>query len=149
MYKWVGHVILYTYRTYSPATKQISSTQSCVDIRRAEHVTAAIWVEYGQIDTASRARQTATWWKNIAYYKLKVKCAMNFLSESLPQMTTGSSYFLSIFIPPPPPSFEKGGHIALTCPSVCRSIGMLVSFNFVQLITQEHFAPEASNLVGR
>ena len=33
--------------------------------------------------------------------------------------------------------------------SVCRSVGMSVALNLVQLITQEHFAPEASNLVGR
>ena len=34
--------------------------------------------------------------------------------------------------------------------SVCRPVGrMSVSLNLVQLITQERFAPEASNLVGR
>ena len=33
--------------------------------------------------------------------------------------------------------------------SVCRSVGMSVSLNLVQLITQERFASEASNLVGR
>ena len=38
----------------------------------------------------------------------------------------------------PPPPFEKGGNIALHL-----SIGMSVSLNFVQLITQERFAPEA------
>ena len=50
---------------------------------------------------------------------------------------------------------EKGGHIALhisvgqlVCPSVCQSVGMSVSLNLEQLITQEHFVPEASNLVG-
>ena len=42
------------------------------------------------------------------------------------------------------PPFEKGGHIALHL-----SVGMSVSLNLVQLITQESFAPEASNLVGR
>ena len=50
------------------------------------------------------------------------------------------------------PPFEKGGHIALHMsvrPSVGRSVGMSVSLNLVQLITQEDFAPEASNLVGR
>ena len=31
----------------------------------------------------------------------------------------------------------------------CRSVGMSVSLNLMQLITQEGFAPEASNLVGR
>ena len=45
-----------------------------------------------------------------------------------------------IFMPP----FEKGGHIALH-----MSVGMSVSLNLVQLITQECFAQEASNLVGR
>ena len=40
--------------------------------------------------------------------------------------------------------FEKGGHIALR-----MSVGMSVSLNLVQLITQEWFAQEASNLVGR
>ena len=46
------------------------------------------------------------------------------------------------------PPFEKGGHIALHL-SVGMSVGMSVSLNLVQLITQERFAPEASNLVGR
>ena len=46
------------------------------------------------------------------------------------------------------PPFEKGGHIALHM-SVGMSVGMWVSLNLVQLITHEHFAPEASNLVGR
>ena len=35
-------------------------------------------------------------------------------------------------------------HIALH-----MSVGMSVSLNLVQLISQERFAPEASNLVGR
>ena len=39
---------------------------------------------------------------------------------------------------------KKEGHIALH-----MSVGMSVSFNLVQLITQECFAKEASNLVGR
>ena len=52
-----------------------------------------------------------------------------------------------LFMPPPSP-FEKGGHIALHM-SVGPSVGMLVSLNLVQLIIQEHFSPEASNLVGR
>ena len=46
------------------------------------------------------------------------------------------------------PPFEKGGHIALHL-SVGMSVGMSVSLNLVQLITQERFAPEASNLVDR
>ena len=46
------------------------------------------------------------------------------------------------------PPFEKGGHIALHL-SVGMSVGMSVALNLVQLITQERFAPEASNLVGR
>ena len=48
------------------------------------------------------------------------------------------------------------GHIALHMSVgmsvgryVGRSVGMSVSLNLVQLITQERFAPEASNLVGR
>ena len=51
--------------------------------------------------------------------------------------------------------FEKGGAycVAHGGPSVSRSVrrsvGMSVSFNLVQLITQEGFDPEASNLVGR
>ena len=49
------------------------------------------------------------------------------------------------------PSFEKGGAycVARVGPSVRRSVGMSVSLNLVQLITQEGFVPEASNLVGR
>ena len=45
------------------------------------------------------------------------------------------------------PPFEKGG--AYCFAHVGRSVGMSVSLNLVQLITQERFAPEASNLVGR
>ena len=45
------------------------------------------------------------------------------------------------------PPFEKGGHITLHT-SVGMSVGLSVSLNFVQLITKEHFSPEASNLVG-
>ena len=45
-----------------------------------------------------------------------------------------------IFMPP----FEKGGAYC-----VAYVVGMSVSLNLVQLITQERFAPEASNLVGR
>ena len=47
--------------------------------------------------------------------------------------------------------FEKGGHIVLhksVCLSVCRSVrpsvDISVSLNILQLITQEHFVPEAS-----
>ena len=46
------------------------------------------------------------------------------------------------------PPLKKEGHIALHM-SVGMSVGMSVSLNLVQLITQERFAPEASNLVGR
>ena len=52
---------------------------------------------------------------------------------------------------PPPPS-KKEGHIALHMSvgmSVGLSVVMSVSLNLVQLITQERFAPEAPNLVGR
>ena len=43
------------------------------------------------------------------------------------------------------PPFEEGEtYIVLH-----MSVGMSVSLNLVQLITQERFAPEASNLVGR
>ena len=47
--------------------------------------------------------------------------------------------------------FEKGGAycIAPVGRSVRLSVGMSVSLNLVQLITQERFAQEASNLVGR
>ena len=50
------------------------------------------------------------------------------------------------------PPLIKEGHIALHMSvgmSVGRSVGMSVALNLVQLITQERFAPEASNLVGR
>ena len=53
------------------------------------------------------------------------------------------------------PPFEKGGAycVAHADPSVGlsvrRSVGMSVSLNLVQLITQENFVQEASNLVGR
>ena len=42
------------------------------------------------------------------------------------------------------PPLKKAGHIALHI-----SVGMSVSLNLVQLITQECFSLEASNLVGR
>ena len=45
------------------------------------------------------------------------------------------------------PPFEKGG--AYCFAHVGRYVSMLVSLNLVQLITQECFAKEASNLVGR
>ena len=54
------------------------------------------------------------------------------------------------------PPFEKGAHIALhlsvgrsVCWSVGLYVGMSVSLNLVQLITQERFAPEVSKLIGR
>ena len=47
-----------------------------------------------------------------------------------------------------PPFEEGGGHIALHM-SVGMLVGMSISLNLVQLITQERFVPEASNLVGR
>ena len=46
------------------------------------------------------------------------------------------------------PPLKKEGHIALHM-SVGMSVGMSVSLNLVQLITQECFAQETSNLVGR
>ena len=65
-------------------------------------------------------------------------------------MVGGIHIFLqNIFIMPP---LKKEGHIALHMSVgryVSRSVGMSVSLNLVQLITQEGFAPEASNLVGR
>ena len=45
------------------------------------------------------------------------------------------------------PSFEKGG--AYCFAHVGRSVSMPVSLNLVQLITQEGFAHQPSNLVGR
>ena len=60
------------------------------------------------------------------------------------------------FAPEAPPPLKKEWHIALHMSvrpsvgrSVCQSVGMSVSLNLVQLITQEGFDPEASNLVGR
>ena len=52
-----------------------------------------------------------------------------------------------MFMPP----FEEGGAycVAHVGRYVGRSVGMSVSLNLVQLITQERFAPEASNLVRR
>ena len=53
------------------------------------------------------------------------------------------------------PLFEKGGaycfaHVGQSVGLyVGRSVGMSVALNLVQLITQERFAPEALNLVGR
>ena len=49
------------------------------------------------------------------------------------------------------PPFEKGRAycFAPVGRSVGLYVGMSVSLNLVQLITQDRFAPEASNLVGR
>ena len=48
------------------------------------------------------------------------------------------------------PPFEKGGAIlCCTCRSIGMSVGMSVGLKLVQLINQEGFALEASNLVGR
>ena len=47
-------------------------------------------------------------------------------------------------MPPPFETLKQEGHIALH-----MSVGMSVSINFVQLIPQEWFAPEASNVVGK
>ena len=46
---------------------------------------------------------------------------------------------------------EKGGAYCFAHVGryVGRSVGISVSLHLVQLITQEHFAPEASNSVGR
>ena len=57
------------------------------------------------------------------------------ISRSGPNM-----HLVQIFMPPSMPPSKKEGHIALH---------MSVSLNLVQLITQECFALEASNLVGR
>ena len=46
------------------------------------------------------------------------------------------------------PPLKKEGHIALHM-YVGMSVGMSVALNLVQLITEECFAQEASNLVGR
>ena len=52
------------------------------------------------------------------------------------------------------PPFEKGGAYCFVpvgryvCRYVGMYVGMSVALNLVQLITQERFAPEASNLVG-
>ena len=48
-----------------------------------------------------------------------------------------------MFMPP----LEKGG--AYCFAHVGQYVGMSVSLNLVQLITQQHFAQEASNLVGK
>ena len=47
--------------------------------------------------------------------------------------------------------FEEGGAYFFVhgCPSVRLSVCLSVCLNLMQLITQEGFAPEASNLVGR
>ena len=51
------------------------------------------------------------------------------------------------------PLRRRRGILRCTCRSVCRYVGryvgMSVSLNLVQLITQERFAPEATNVVGR
>ena len=55
-----------------------------------------------------------------------------------------NSEYYSFYAP-----LKKEGHIALHV-SVYPSVGRYVGFpNLVQLIPQKHFAPEASNLVGR
>ena len=58
-------------------------------------------------------------------------------------------FYKQLYLCPP---LKKEGHIALHMSvgrSVGMSVGMSVALNLVQLITQECFAQEASNLVGR
>ena len=64
----------------------------------------------------------------------------------MPPFEKGKDNPFTVFMPPPP--LKKEGHIALHM-SVGMSVGMSVSLNLVQLIIQECFAQEASNLVGR
>ena len=52
--------------------------------------------------------------------------------------------FCLFFMPP----LKKRGQITLHM-SVGRSVGVSVSLNLVQLITQEHFTQEPTNLVVR
>ena len=47
------------------------------------------------------------------------------------------------------PLWKRRGILLCTCRSVGLYVGMSVSLNLVQLITQERFAQEASNLIGR
>ena len=58
------------------------------------------------------------------------------------QESVKSTFILCYYAP-----FEKGG--AYCVAHVGPSVGMSVSLNLLQLITQEGFAPEASNLVGK
>ena len=74
--------------------------------------------------------------------------------QLLSDMQANSILACVLFMPPPP--LKKEGHIALHMlvgmsvgRYVGRSVGMSVSHKLVQLITQERFAPEASDLVGR
>ena len=63
-------------------------------------------------------------------------------------LSEASTYmYLHVHVIMPPPPFEKGGAYCLA--HVGRYVDMSVSLNLVQLITQECFAQEASNLVGR
>ena len=65
-----------------------------------------------------------------------------YLDDISPNKYWGPISWNIFFISMPP--FEKGGQIALH-----MSARLSVSLNLVQLITQTHFTPEASNLVGR
>ena len=58
---------------------------------------------------------------------------------------------LHIYAPPPPYCFAHvGRYVGMSVGrSVGMSVGMSVSLNLVQLIAQECFAKEASNLVDR
>ena len=72
-------------------------------------------------------------------------------SISPKNITTIIYHFISTLLNADYASFKERGvycfaHVRLL---VCWSVRVSVSVNLVQLITQEGFAPEASNLVGR
>ena len=81
----------------------------------------------------------------IIFCCINAKTAVWLQKKSLIHITcTQQLKTTDLFIMPP---FKEGGAYCVV--HVGRSVSMSVSLNLVQLITQEHFAPEASNLVHR
>ena len=78
---------------------------------------------------------------------MKVRSNLFMYFSWINAMCVKLTFYSFVFMPP----FEKGGAYCFAHVGryVGRSVGMSVSLNLVQLKTQECFAPEASNLVGR
>ena len=102
-----------------------------------------MWCQQMQSITDSWKGHTARWTDG-NFSDTYVAHCFALATKKIKSIRTISIY---IFITP----FKEGGAylFAHVSHNVSLLVGMSVSPNFVQLITQQHFTPEASNLVGR